>query len=123
MDYEINLSEDGCFGFLSLSKPFTKESGLEIYKKVLEFKAENSLDFFLCDFRKAPLNLSSFDQYDFVYSKSKKMDNHPCRKLALLVNKDDHSYEFIEVLFFNTGRAIKLFTQYEDAIDWLLKQA
>jgi hypothetical protein len=121
MDYEISLSKDERFGILTLSRPIiNKESAIKIYNKVVQYKIEHHLSLFLCDARLVPLQASNFEQYDFVYNQIHQLDPKPCRKVALITSKGDRSYNFIEVLFYNTGHIIKLFDNLEEATAWLL---
>lgn len=66
---------------------------------------------------------SVIDDYDFAYKNIGPSPEflHGIR-VALLVSPDDHSHDFINILFKNTGETIDLFVDQEEAVSFLLAE-
>jgi|WetSurMetagenome_2_1015567.scaffolds.fasta_scaffold1244757_2 hypothetical protein len=119
MDFEINLIEGGKIGAVAFNISLTKTLFLKILLEIFKFKEDHHIDLLIYDLRRFPLDISAFEQYDFIYNLSNLHDDYPCRKIALWVEKGDHSYDFIETLYLNTGRSARLFEDYDKAVRWL----
>jgi hypothetical protein len=119
MDFEIKLVEGGKIGVIILHASFTKELFSAILVDIIKYKKDHDINLLIYDFRCAPLNISAFEQYDCIYNLPSQADSHISRKTALWVNQGDHSYDFIETLFLNTGRLARRFEDYNDAVKWL----
>ena len=119
MDFELMLVEEGKIGLLISHASITKETFAEMNKDINKYRKDHNVDLLLYDLRNKPLEISAFEQYDVVYNLSNKVGERHCRKIAFLVKKGDHSYDFVETLYLNSGKLAKRFEDYDEAVKWL----
>jgi hypothetical protein len=121
MDFEMKLAEGGKIGIIASHIKITKEGFEKLLTEVIQFKEKHNVDLVIYDVHEYTLEMPTFEQYDFVYNISSQFDIKMSRKIALLVKEDDHSYDFIETLYLNSGRVMKRFENYDEAVSWLIK--
>ena len=98
----------------------------DLFKEFIEETANNSnqsgINKFLFDLRHAPNQTSPIVYYNFIYDKSKKLGFKPGSKHALLVSLENRNdYSFVETVLLNAGYQGKIFTDENDAIEWIEK--
>lgn len=100
-------------------------TSLDMYQHAVEaHQLARSLNLraFLMDLTDAVNRQSVVENYDLVYQQfhtSDKLIRNS--RLALWVNMNDHSHDFIETLALNAGDNVKLFRDPQKAIDFLLE--
>ena len=81
-----------------------------------------NLSAFLMDLTDSVNRQSVSENYDLVYNRFHTSDELLRNtRLALWVNANDHSHDFIETLAYNVGDNVKLFRDLQKAIDFLLE--
>ncbi len=99
---------------------------LEARAQVREFVANRKAHLFLDDLREAKFLSSVIEIYDMP--KKAEMGNRLMEgdgyliKGALLVKQIDDAYKFLDNVFNNRGLKLRIFTDLENAIKWLLEK-
>jgi hypothetical protein len=121
MDFELKLVEGGKIGIIVTHVKITNEVFSAMQDHINQFKEKHNIELLIYDVRDCPMDIPAFEQYDIVYNSSNQGVYKPSRKIALLVNKEDRSYDFIETLYLNSGRSVKRLDDYDEAVKWLIK--
>jgi len=119
MEFELKLVEGGKIGMIVFHTFMTKDLFAGMFQDILKSSECSSLELLIYDTRRFPLEISAFDQYDCIYNHSSQTNNRTGRKIALWVKEEDHSYDFIETLYLNSGRSARRFENYDEAVSWL----
>jgi hypothetical protein len=82
---------------------------------------EYNIDRFLVDLIESSYEGTILDQYEFTYRKTMTEDQYNrYARIAILVNPDDHSHDFIETVGRNAGFNITIFCDRDAAIQHLI---
>jgi hypothetical protein len=121
MSYSITVSEDGSYIILTVSGEYHRRLAMQYNLETHALGKELGIDRFLLDMTESRNVESVTSKYVFAYE---DMQNAPeinrRARVALLVNPDDHSHDFIVTVTRNSGLDVTLFTDRQLAIQHLI---
>ncbi|MEP7135344.1 MAG: hypothetical protein ABI904_10470 [Chloroflexota bacterium] len=126
MSYSINYDE---MGFIRLT--YEGDANLSDMKEVLShgalLAAEKSCFRVLSDFRAMKLDLSVMELFRIPenqkeQSRELKMHFAKFRRVVVVPERDFNKYKFFENVAVNRAHRVKIFTDIEEAIEWLLEK-
>jgi len=118
MSYQVFLAKNEKFIICQVSGEMTVETAKQFAAEIHNLSQEKNLKKFLIDVRQAP-NISSIMQnYKFIYNDLNELDFQRNALTAILVNKGDHSHDFVETVSLNAGYNVKICDNEEEAIKW-----
>ena len=121
MKYKISLSEDGSYVHVRIFQPITAELERIFTEEAIKIARENSVLRYLGDVRGVSNVASPSDKYMLANKEIKQFGLDPASQVAVLVSPGDHTHDFIETVFRNTGVDFRLFENEGEALDWLKK--
>jgi hypothetical protein len=124
MEYSIKTSDEGDYIILTVVGEFTAKTFMKCIIESHNLGREMGIRNFLVDVTNAKNVDSAMGTYEFAYSDMKKTEGvDPLARVAGLVSPDDHSHDFVETASSNAGMFLKLFTDPNKAIDYLLRKS
>lgn len=121
MGYKLETSEDKDFITLTVEGDFTAKDMMGYIMAAHDLGTEIKISRFLVDVREARNVDSVMHNYQFAYSDMKNTEGIIISaRVAALVNPGDRSHDFIETVLNNAGLSIKLFSDRELALEYLL---
>jgi len=122
MKFEISISERKTYLNILVKEAVTPDLLKEFIEKTANNSNKSGINKFLFDLRQAPNQTSPLVHYDLVYDKSRELGFKPGSKHALLVSLENRNdYSFVETVLLNAGYQGKIFTDENDAIEWIEK--
>jgi hypothetical protein len=121
MNYTITLSPDGAYIILKVVGDINRTLALKINLAAHQLGSEVGVNKYLMDLTESKNLETIADQYSFAYG-----DMHETPQIdrfavvAMLTAPDDRSHDFIEVVANNAGLNVTLFSDREQAIEYLL---
>ena len=123
MEYSISKSDDSNYIILKVVGEFTANSFMKCIIEAHALGKEMGIHRYLVDATNARNIDSAFGSYKFAYHDMKNTEGvNPLARVAGLVSPDDHSHNFVETVSTNAGMFLKLFTDFNEARDYLLKK-
>ncbi len=119
MDYKIDVSKESRFVRIKVCHSITADLERRFAKEAIETANRNGLLNYYADVREVPNVASVLSQYKLAYKEMTYFKLDRRSKIAILHSQNDHSHDFIEVVFRNAGISCKLFTNEDEAYDWL----
>jgi len=122
MSYRIAPSKDGRYIILTVEGAVTRQTAMQQNVEAHALGSQLGLNCYLCDMRSARNIESPLSGYQFAYEdmqKTSAIDRNA--RVAILVSPEDHSHDFIETVARNSGLRVALFTQYEEAVRYLIE--
>ena len=119
MDYSIKLSDDGKYVVTTVYSPVTAELENEFSSDSLKMCFKTAVYKILVDVSRVRNTASNIDNYLLAYENLAKIKNSKNVRLAVLVKPGDHSHDFIETVVTNAGHTCRLFSDKDNAIEWL----
>ncbi len=119
MNYEVKISEDEDFVWQIPHEDMTTQLASEIGHKAMNLARAKNINKYLVDVRGIKNIDAAFDNYDFAYNEASKVGYQRTDRIAIVIDPDDTSHNFIETVSLNAGYHVKLFTKIQAAIDWL----
>lgn len=120
--YTLTISEDKKYIIMKVVGEVTSQ---EMYQHAVEahqLARTLNLRTFLMDLTDAVNRQSAFENYDLVYKQFRTSDKLIRNsRMALWVDMNDRSHDFIETLAFNAGDNVKVFRDPQKAINFLLE--
>ncbi|MBT0963610.1 STAS/SEC14 domain-containing protein [Denitromonas iodatirespirans] len=123
MNYAVSLSECGRFVHCCVSDDITVERATQFTRDAAALGARRGVSCYLFDMRGASNVASVFGNYQFAYASLAMIGMARTDRVAMLVDADDHSHDFVETAARNAGYDMKLFTDHEAALAWLKASA
>ena len=123
MPYKIHIHTEREFIEVVYSGPVTPDEVLEVDSKTIKLERKNVPNLYLSDFLNANLTFSILDLYNKPSTWTKRGFN-PLNKLAIISTNFGKQWEdlkFFETTSLNQGLNVKIFSNREDALDWLLE--
>jgi len=120
MKYEVKLSEDGKFVWQLPQEDITMELAYRMSADAIKLARAKNIHRFLSDVRGIRNISDSAENREFAYEKTEEVGYKRDDKIAVLHDADDVSHIFIETVSLQAGYAVKLFTEMQEALDWLL---
>lgn len=120
MDYRIIPSEDRKYIILKIIGNISRESAMRCNVEAHGMGKRLGINRFLTDLTESRNVESTFENYKFAYQDMKQnaeIDRHA--RVAVLVDPEDHSHDFIETVARNSGLNVTLFRDRKQAMDHL----
>lgn len=122
MAYTITPSADGKYILIKVTGEVTRKVALEYILKSHALGRELGINCYLVDGTEARNVESNFGNYNFAYYDAPNTPNiDKSARVALLVSPDDRSHDFVEIVSQNANFYVKLFTDREKAVAYLLE--
>lgn len=121
MDYTIAPSEDGKYITLTMKGEITGKRAMGINREAHALGKKLNINRYLVDVTEARNKDTIMGNYEFAYADmttAENIDRHA--RVATLVSPGDHSHDFVETVVQNVGMNVRLFTDREQAIQFLV---
>ena len=119
MPYKIVYEKEGDYISIRVEGGF----GLSVLKQlsadVSKFIEKYGCNHILNDLRLAKLTSDTLDIYNMPQTASNSGIENLCKR-ALVVSERSSDFHFLETVFLNRGHNVKMFTDIEEAMHWLL---
>ena len=121
MPYRINYKKEHDYLAVTVEGGFAlsnlKDLAADIAKSIAQYDCNRILN----DMRQAKLTKGTIDIYNMPKTaRSSGLDTY-CKR-ALVVSEKSSDFHFLETVFRNQGHNVKMFTDIEDAMSWLLDE-
>ena len=118
MTYDISLSEDKTFVRIKVLDVINGEIEINLAQHAIKEAGKYRIRKYLVDVRGVVNTASSLEHYRFGYEDMKAFGLDPRSRIAIVVDRNDASHNFIETIFLNVGYQCRLFTDETDALKW-----
>lgn len=123
MSCTMEASADRKYIVQTITNEITRELAIKYNEDAHALGKSLGINKYLVDLRKARNVDTTSNNYNFAY---KDMQRDPFvdvfARVAVVVSPDDHSHDFIETVARNSGLDVTLFTDWEKAVEHLMKQ-
>lgn len=119
-NYEIKLAESGEYIIITVKGEIDSKLATEYIIASHTMGRERGINKYLIEATEARNAETPADNFEFGDSgmdKIPEMDRFA--RVAMLVDPEDHSHDFIETVMSNRGYAIRLFHEAQSALDYL----
>ncbi|HMQ55785.1 MAG TPA: hypothetical protein PKE64_27790 [Anaerolineae bacterium] len=124
MAYTITPAPDGRYIVITVTGTINRQTAMQYNLEAHALGQQLGIDCFLVDVTEARNTDTVIDTYDFAYH---DMSEAPAlmfeARVAVLVSPGDHSHDFVEVVARNAGLNMTLFTDRDQAVQHLLRDA
>lgn len=121
MPYKINYKKDQDYIAITVEGDFSQSTLKELAADVAVYIEKHACNRILNDLRRASLIRDSFNIYNMPKTARRAGVDLRCKR-ALLVNDLSEDFQFVETVFLNQGHNVKMFTNIDAAMDWLLNK-
>ena len=121
MSYKINYNKEQGYIAVTIEGDFALSILKELAADIAEFTERYNCNRILNDMRHARLTEDTFNIYNMPKIAS-QAGVEPRFKRALVVNELSSDYHFLETVFVNQGHIVKIFTDFDAALHWLLNK-
>ena len=120
MSYSIFLSDDRKYIVLEITGEITAKAIMQMIIESHAFGAKNQISKYLVDATRARNTSTISENYQFAYGNMKETPEiNQNAIVAMLVDPEDHTHDFIETVSRNAGYNAKMFRNREEAITFL----
>ncbi len=119
MKYKLTLAESGKYVICQVFEPVTTEFALEFGKAAADASHQHDVSRQLYDVRAVRNVASVHHNYDFAYKDMELLELDNTNRAAILVDPNDRSHDFVEIVSRNAGYNVRVFTDEQKAIAWL----
>lgn len=120
MPYRIYVSEDSTYVTLEQSGKITRKLQLQYNIEAHKIGKEHRIKKYLVDVIHARNTESNIENYQFTNEDVRRTNEiDKSAIVALVVDPEDHSHDFIETLSINSGLNVTLFRDKVKAIEFL----
>jgi len=121
MPYKINYEKESGYISVTVQGDFAlsnlKDLAADVAKSIEQYGCNHILN----DMRQAKLTKGTIDIYNMPkFASSSGIDTY-CKR-ALVVGEQSSDFRFLETVFINQGHNVKMFTDIEEAMRWLLNK-
>lgn len=123
MTYQTSVSQDGKFISVKVQGIITRVNAMQMNQDVHAFGRLHGLNRYLLDLTESTNSETAFGNYNFAYEDMKApvgIDRNA--RVAMLVEPEDHSHDFVEIVSRNSGLDVALFRDRESALNYLLQK-
>ena len=121
MSYKIGYNKEHEYIMIVVEDEFTLSTFKELAADVVKFTDRYNCKRILNDMRRANLTETTLDIYNMPKSASQAGIGNRLKR-ALVVSERSPSFYFLETVFINQGHIVKLFTDIDEALHWLLNK-
>jgi len=119
MPYKINYQIEGDYISIRVEGDFALSTLKDLAVDVARHIEKHGCNRILNDMRQAKLTKGTIDIYNMPKTASTSGINNYCKR-ALVVSEQSSDFHFLETVFLNQGHNVKMFTDIEEAMSWLL---
>lgn len=120
MTYTVSLSENEKYIVIKVNGLVNRTNAMKYTIESHKLGAEKGIHLFLVDLVNARNEESVAENYDFAYTDLREQPTiNRKAKVAMLVEKNDHSHDFMETLSINSGHNVRLFRDEKSALNFL----
>jgi hypothetical protein len=120
MSFKVSLSDDSTFIVMEVTGEVTRENAMQYNLEAHKLGKKHGLSKYLVDFTKARNTETVINNYKFAYEDMKHTPGIDILAIvAVIVEAEDHSHDFIETVARNSGLNITLFRDKEKALEFL----
>ena len=120
MTYSIEIIKDERYILITVHGKINREAATAINAEAHALGKSNGINKYLEDLRDARNDDTVSNNYKFAYQDMKIETFDRFARVAILVDSNDHSHDFIETVSKNAGFFLSLFTDQKEAIKYLL---
>jgi len=121
MAYKINYNKEQNYIRVTVDGDFSLSTGKELAADVASFVKRYNCNLVLNDLRHARLTQGTLDIYQMPkITRQVGIETHI--KRALVVSEVSSDFHFLETVFINQGHIVKIFTDINAALQWLLNK-
>ena len=122
MNYTITPSKDGKYIILKIQGEINRQSAMKQNLEAHTLGGKLGINRYLVDVKESRNTDSVMESYDFAYEDMKNTEGIDLyARVAFLVSPGDHSHDFIETVTTNSGLNVKIFTDFDLAMQFLEK--
>ena len=121
MSYRIDYNEEQDYIAVTVEGKFTLSTLKELSTAVATFTERYNCRRILNDMRHARLTEGTLDIYNMPKI-AREAGVAPPFKRAILISEFSANFHFLETVFLNQGHIVKLFTDTDQALHWLLNE-
>ena len=121
MSYKINYDKEKGYIAVTTEGDFALSTLKELAADIAGFVERYNCNRILNDMRRARLTEGTFNIYNMPKIAS-RAGIEPRFKRAMVVNELSSDYHFLETVFVNQGHIVKIFTDIDAALRWLLNK-
>lgn len=122
MSYSLSVSADGNYIIIKVWGNMTRQIGVEIAIAASQLGQEKNINRFLQDLTESKNMETLANNYYLAHQDLQQTEVNQTAIVACLVNPADHSHDFVETASRNAGYKVKLFTDKQKAIAYLLQE-
>ena len=122
MSFTISPSKDGKYISLKITGDIDSKIAMNNNIEAHALGKKLGINRYFVDLTKSRNVESVADSYKFAYEDMKTPMIDKSARVAILVDPNDHSHDFIETVLQNSGHSVKLFTDRKLAKSYLLKE-
>lgn len=120
LTYSIQIAENRKYIEIILEGHITRADAMKYVVESHKIAAKEGISKFLLNALNARNTESVGNNYDFAY-KDLKEEKNLLRgaRIAMLVEENDHSHDFVETVAINSGENVRMFRDRADALKFL----
>ena len=119
MSYKINYEKEGDYISIRVEGDFALSNLKDLAEDVAKVIEQHGCNRILNDMRRAKLTKGTIDIYNMPkIANTSGIKAHS--KRALVVMEKSSDFHFLETVFINQGHIVKMFTDMDEAMRWLL---
>ena len=119
MRFAVTFSPEDGFVRTTVYEPLTPDIAKQLAKESEAIRKREGVARALLDARQAVCAAELWEQYSLAYREIGQSIADRAERIAILVNPDDRSYDFLEIVFWNAGYNVKSFSDEDNALGWL----
>ena len=119
MTYRINYEEEYDYIAVAVDGAFSLSTLKELAADVSKLIEKHGCNRIMNDMRHAKLTKGTIDIYQMPQAANQAGVTVQCKR-ALVVSEQSSDFYFLETVFVNQGHTVKLFTDINEALHWLL---
>lgn len=119
-EFDVYIANSGDYVHIAFYQPITNQRAVAGVTNAKELAEAHSLTRFFVNARYIPNLASTRENFDLIHNEFKRFSSFAQAKIAVLIGKNDTSYEFMEAVAQAAGFRLFLFDDEESAKKWLL---
>ena len=120
MSERISLSDDSTYVILEIRGEINRQKALQYNLEAHKLGKEHGIRKYLVDLTNARNVDTVLNNYQFAYKDMRHTEGIDMTAIvAMVVALEDHTHDFIETAFKNSGFNVALFRDKQNAIDYL----
>jgi hypothetical protein len=122
MDYVITPSSDGMYIIIKVKGNITRQTALQMNLEAHALGRQLQIRRYYVDMTESKNADEPLEDYELAHSDMRQTEGIDKQAwVAALVSPNDHSHDFMETVSKNAGLHLKLFTDPDDAMQYLME--